>query len=236
MVEEYDSEQAGEENLSDSQSCCPSDMGQDKCCSFGSGGKNFKTAIFVLVILLAIGVAAYSLLKDNSKTTNASPESTLSPDTLSLSNEANLVTEIDSANEQLSNAKEALCGISLDSIKSLWRMADEKKANVVFIFLAGENKESAQATSLQIEAAVDKLLSNGKQVAIFTLTKDAEGYDQLIKEFSVQSLPCVIVADKGCGAVAVSGEITEAKLLGAFVKASTPISCGPRSGSLCCPK
>ncbi|MHC4727302.1 MAG: hypothetical protein ACYS17_08725, partial [Planctomycetota bacterium] len=59
-----------------------------------------------------------------------------------------------------------------------------------------------------------------------------EGYDQLITQFSVESFPSVIVAGKGCGAAAVSGEINETKLLRAFVVASTPVSCGPGG---CCP-
>ncbi len=230
MVEEYDSKQAGEENLSDSPPCCSSDTEEGNCCSFGSGRKNFKTAIFILVILLAIGVAAHSLLKGNSETTSALPESISPSDTINLPAEAGSVTK------QPSTAVEVLCGVTLDSMKSLSKTANERGANVVFIFLAGENIKSAQAASLQIEATVNKLLSNGKPVAAFTLKTDAEGYDQLIKQFSVESLPCVIVAGKDCGAVAVSGEFTETKLLGAFVKASTPISCGPQSGPSYCPK
>ncbi len=86
------------------------------------------------------------------------------------------------------------------------------------------------------DEVLTKLSAKGKSVAAFTLRGNTEGYDQLVKRFSVQSLPCVVVAGRGCGAAAVSGEITEANLLSAFVKASAPISsCGPRRGSLCCP-
>jgi len=41
---------------------------------------------------------------------------------------------------------------------------------------------------------MNMLSAKGKQVAAFTLERGAEGYDQLIKQFSVESLPSVIAA------------------------------------------
>jgi len=102
----------------------------------------------------------------------------------------------------------------------------------VFIFLAGENEELNRTASVQVDAMTNMLSAKGKQIAAFTLRRDSQGYNQLVKQFSVESLPSVIVAGKGYGAATVSGEITETELLRAFVVASAPVSCGPGG---CCP-
>ncbi|MHC4462956.1 MAG: hypothetical protein ACYS6W_09970 [Planctomycetota bacterium] len=204
--------------------CCPT--------SSGGGGKSWKTAVFVVVILLAGAVAAHSLLTKSGETANAPDEAASSFGMVSLSDEAGLAIESPPTSEPPSEAAAVLCGVTLDSIKSLGKLADERGANVAFIFLAGEDGEPARVASAQVGATLNLLSDNGKKVAAFTLEKGAEGYDQLIKQFSVESLPSVIITGKGCGAVAVSSEITEAKLLRAFVMASTPASCKPGG---CCP-
>jgi hypothetical protein len=152
--------------------------------------------------------------------------------TAGLSDKAELSTESAATGEQPSETVAVSCGVTLNSIESLGKSVDESRANVVFVFLPDENEELNQATSAQIEATMNMLSEKGKQMAVFTLQKDSEGYDQMIEQFSVESLPSVVVAGKGCGAATISGEITETKLLRAFVVASTPVSCGPGG---CCP-
>lgn len=224
-----------EDKAKQAEACCDSSsQGNADCCSSGSGsGKSWKTAVFVIVILAAGAVAAHSLLIGNSKTASVSPTATSSFDTVGLPGKAELSTE---ACQQPSKAAAVSCGVTLDSIESLGRIADAQGANVVFIFLAGENEELALSASVQVNAVISKLSAQGKRVSAFTLEKGAEGYDQLVKQFSADKLPCVLVAGKGSRAVPVSGEITEARLLGAFVTANTPSSCGPRTGSSCCPR
>ncbi len=204
------------------------------CCSpsSGDGGKSWKTAVFVVVILLAVAVAAHSLLTKNGETASVSGEGASSFGTSSLFDEAGLSTGSSTISKQSSETVAVSCGVTLDSIESLAKLADERGANVAFIFLPGEDEDSTRTASAQVEAAINMLSAKGKQVAAFTLERGVEGYDQLIKQFSVESLPSVIVAGKGCGAAAVSGEINETKLLRAFVVASTPAS-GGQGG--CCP-
>jgi len=214
-------------SLDESDSSCSSGISSPsdncKCNSPGdtvfgkSFSKNWKMTIFIIVLLSGFTVAAHSLLKEGGNVSIqqeplSSSKIALSPDKTDVS-----------------------FGTNLASINSLSKMAAEKKADVVFIFLAGDNEESVRTASSQIKTTMNKLLSKGKPVAAFSLKKNAEGYDQLIKDFSVKSLPVVIVAGKGCRPVAISGgEITETKLLNAFVKASVPSSCGPQSkGSDC---
>jgi len=236
-----------EDSLYEPEPCClPQLSSTSDSCGCGAQSekgldKGLKMVIFIIVMLSAFVVAAHSLLKEKSKGDSAigntqSFASALLPD------KGGSPVGTEEISDQPAKADEKLCGISLDSIKSLSKIADEKKADVVFILLSGENRESASKASSQVETTLNKLLADGKKVEAFTLKKNAQGYDQLVKQFSVSSLPCVIVSGKGCGSVAVSGEITESKLLGAFVKASVPASCESKnsseskSGSPCCPK
>ncbi len=192
-----------------------------KCGSTGvtNLGKGMKMTIFIIVLLSVFAVAAHSLLKESGKENGkVSLQQETSSPAFTI---AKLASKADVS-------AEAGAIIESDSINSLFKMASEKKAEVVFIFLAGDNEKSTRTASSKIKAAMNKLLSNGKQVAAFTLKKNAEGYEQLIKDFSVQSLPVVIVAGKGCAPSVISDEITETKLLNAFVKGSVPSSCDPK--------
>ena len=211
MSEKENFDEVRQEGFDDSQPCCSSTQESDVCCSSGSdGGKSWKAFVFVVVMLAAGAVAAHSLLRGNGEKVSESGQAASF------------------------NVAGVLCGVTVESLMSLERLAVDKKT--VFILLAGGNEEADRSASAEVEVVVNKLSAKGKSVAAFTLRGNTEGYDQLVKRFSVQSLPCVIVAGRGCGAAAVSGEITEVNLLGAFIKASTPISsCGPRRGSSCCP-
>lgn len=224
MSEKEKFDEVRQASSDDSQPCCSSTQGDDVCCS--SGGQSWKTLVFVVVILLAGGVAAHSLLTRGGETASLN--------VTGLSEAVCSSTESGAGSEQQSKGFGVLCGVTVDSLMSLERAAADKKA--VFILLAGGNEEADRSASAEVEAVVDKLSAKGKQVAAFTLQSNTEGYDQLVKQFSVESFPCVIVAGRGCGAAAVWGEITEGNLVRAFIKASVPVSsCGPRRGSSCCP-
>ena len=91
-----------------------------------------------------------------------------------------------------------------------------------------------EAAAEQVELAVKTVSQKNVRVGIFTMDEDAQGYSEVVKALSVNSLPGVAVLSRGCGAVAVTGEITEAELLRAFVAASTA-ACSAVSGAPCCP-
>ena len=50
------------------------------------------------------------------------------------------------------------------------------------------------------------------------------------------AVPGVLAMVKGRGMSAVSGEVTEAKLLQGYVAAGSAGGCGPGAGAGCCPK
>lgn len=236
MDENNNPDKIKQEGLGASQPCCPSTSDGGDCCTLG-GGKNWKAVIFVVVILLAGAVAAHSLVTKSNEKASISPEAAASFNTAGLPDTPELSVEAGAMTEQSSRAVAVSCGVTLDSMQSLGKMAADKNANVAFIFLAGEDEESARTASAQVEATMNMLSSKGKQVAAFTLHKGADGYDQLTKQFKVNSLPCIIVVGRGCGAGAVSGDITETKLIQAYVAATRPISgCCPGPGTSCPPQ
>jgi len=129
----------------------------------------------------------------------------------------------------------AICGINLNTIASLEKLAADK--DVIFILLADENEEQIYEASIQVESIVDKLLANSKRVSAFTLKKNAEDYSEVIKQCSIESIPCVVVWGSGCMPVVVAEDFSEARLMNAYVQASTPMpACIPGKGSSCCPK
>lgn len=265
MSEIENTDDQGHEPVEDlSEGSCGGQSDEGCCCSGDSRMRSLKKAIFVLVLLAACAVAGHSLLASKTQTPEASDQAGFS---IEKANPAVSVCPTATAcptggkafveNESVCPAGEKVqvaavvesqpqlgaisCGITLDSINSVGKIAMAKGAEVVFIFLTGENEELAKSSSAQIETAVDKLTGQGKKIAVFTLRKDSEGHDELIKDLQVVSLPAVVVSGRGAGAAAVSDGITETKLLSAFVKVSAGMSCGsgscgPKSGSGCSPK
>jgi hypothetical protein len=73
----------------------------------------------------------------------------------------------------------------------------------------------------------------GLKCGLFTLKAGSRDYDQIAAQMSV---PGVLAMAKGRGMSAVSGDITESKLLQGFVAASSAGGCGPSAGAGCCPK
>ncbi|MFH1718712.1 MAG: hypothetical protein ABIF19_15255, partial [Planctomycetota bacterium] len=111
-----------------------------------------------------------------------------------------------------------------DSLASLNNVAADTDA--VFILLAADDQEGSRAATEQIEAAAKMIRSNGTRISAFRLKQGAPNYANLTKQLSA---PCVLAMVKGGGVSGVpAGQITETKLVQAFVTASSP-------SSGCCP-
>ncbi len=224
MLDNDNSGQAGQENLDNSQASCSSTSGSSGCCSpdSDSGGKTWKLLIFVVVLAAAGIVLARSFVKQSNSTTDQTPQAFAAIPT----------QENATAKEATSDGTElALWGPELDSLASLNEVALEIDA--VFILVSGENQQGTQDIISEIEAATKKVRARGNRISAFSLKKDATDYEELAKQFSV---PSVVAMVKGCGLNAVSGEITEEKLLQAYVTASRAPSgcCSPGAGPAGC--
>jgi len=218
MIEHENSEEAGQEVSDTPQACCPSGSAGGDCCPSASSdaGKQWRTIIFAVIVLAAGAVAARSLINKSDSTGDQSAQTFAGIEHLG---------EFDAA---------SLWGEPLDSLASLEEAAGEAQA--VFVLLATEDQQEMEAVTREVEAAAKAIQTKGiSSVSAFTLKKAAPDYEQLAKQFP---LPCVLAMVKGCGANPVSGEITEGKLIQAFVAASRPGSgCGPAGcgPAGCCP-
>lgn len=212
-----------QENASSAQPSC--DGGS--CCPSGSdgSGEGWKIAVFILIMITAGIVLARSFIRksncdvDQSQQVYASILTDNEPDT-------SAPTTDSTKNQDVSvKAASALWKVDLDSLASLNKIAADVDA--VFVLLAAKDQLSDQAITKEIEAAAQKIMSNGSKVSAFRLKESAADYAQLAKQVSV---PGVIAMVKGRGMSTVSGDITETKLVQAFVAASRPSSCDPAAG------
>ena len=209
--------------------------------------------VFILIVIAAGVVLARSVIRKSNSAADQKQQSFAAIQPVETSNTPapqdavpeiqtpnNSKTVADSPSTAKSTAKAgvsgspdpALWGKPLDSLASLSKVAAETDA--VFILLAADDQQGNQTITNEIEAAAKKVQSNGIRISAFTLKKGAPNYAQLAKQLSV---PCVLAMVKGGGLSGVSGEITETKLVQAFVMASRPASgCGPSGcGPAGCP-
>ena len=238
MVENNNSDKAGQENMDDSQKCCPSTSGDSTCCSSASGSYSKRKLIVFVIIVVAAGIIlARSLTKESTAVSDDTQQlfvTIAQEKNCETSPEINAVTNIETSDK----TEPTLWRPELDSLASLNKVATNTDA--VFVLLAAEDQQGNQAITREVEAAAKKIQSNGSRICAFKLKKDAPDYAQLAKQFSI---PCVVAMVKGCGMSAVSGQIDEARLIQAFVMASRPSGCGPSGcgpsgcspGSTSCP-
>ena len=219
-----DKEQANnQQSASDLQPCCD---GGSSCTSSSDGaGKNWKIVLFILIVIAAGAVLARSFIRKANSSANQGqqqfaiiqPESASYIDAPSIADDT---TETDVSNQPVSS----LWGKPLDSLASLGEAASDTDA--VFILLAAEDPQDMQPITRVIEAAAKTIQAGGTRISAFRLKQGAPNYANLTKQLSV---PCVLAMVKGCGLSGVpADQITETKLVQAFVAASRP-------ASGCCP-
>jgi len=244
-------EQAGSQpSESDLQPCCDG----TSCCSSGSdgGNKSWKIVVFILIVLAAGVVLARSLLRKSDSPTEQGqntfaaiqPEiigDTSSPQDAQATMQKPTAPKGDTETQAAANEKTkenisgkaspALWGPELDSLALLDKAAANSDA--VFILLAAEDRQSNQAATRQIEAAIRKIQTGGTTISAFRLRQGAPSFANFAEQLSV---PSVLAMVKGAGMSAVSADqITEMKLIQAFVSASRPSAgcCPPGSGVTC---
>jgi MYXO-CTERM domain-containing protein len=127
---------------------------------------------------------------------------------------------------------ETSVGTSIGAFSELDTVATNTDA--VFIFLPGKDGTSGNPPSTPMKGAAGTIESKaGLKCGLFTLKPGSRDYNQIAKQMSV---PGVLTIVKGRGMSAVSGDITESKLVQGFVAASSAAGCGPSAGAGCCPK
>ena len=230
-----------QENASDAQPSC--DGGS--CCPSGSdgSGKSWKMVVFILIVIAAGVVLARSFIRksnsdgDQSQQVFASIQSDNKSDTTSslkpiikaetpVESEIEIETPpvaVETKKQDVSvKATPTLWKSDLDSLASLNKVAADSDA--VFVLITAKDQLNDKAITKEIEAAAQKIMANGTKVSAFRLKESAPEYANLVKQVTV---PSVLAMVKNLGISAVSKNITETKLVQAFVAASRPSGCGP---------
>jgi hypothetical protein len=185
-------------------------------CGKPSGNKKAKVAICLVVLLAICGIFVYKAQsakqnpQDNTKAEFAAPI-------------LNQATGQEPAVKAVGDPKKV--GEFIDSLASLNTVAANQDA--VFVYVpASENETISKETLNAIASAGQKLKSSDIKLGLYTLRfSPSKEYASIASQLT---LPGMLVMSKGKGTGTVSGEITEGKLLQAYVASS-------RAGGGCCP-
>jgi hypothetical protein len=207
----------------------PKQQGSACCgpgCGCGTAAKPNKARWVVGVIVLAAAgvLVVKGMIKSDKGWTQATAAGFVNPAATQAA--AGADSKSDAA-----AAEETTVGTTLGAFAELNTAA--AKTDAVFVFLPAREGISAKAPSVPMKAAVRTMEAKGVKCGLFTLKPGTRDYDQVAKQMAV---PGVLAMVKGRGMSAVSGEVTEAKLLQGYVAAGSAGGCGPSAGAGCCPK
>jgi uncharacterized protein YpmB len=189
-------------------------------CSKPSGNKKTKAVICLIVLLAICGIFVY-------KAKSAKQSAPTITETAFAVPIANQATGQESVVKSVEDKKNV--GEFLDSLSSLNKVAINQDA--VFVFVPAKDNEIVNKETIDaIASAEQKLKSNGIRVGLYTLrfSSPSNEYANIAAQLT---LPGMLVISRGRGMGAVSGEITEEKLLQAYVASSRAGSCCPAGGS-----
>lgn len=128
-------------------------------------------------------------------------------------------------------AKTVRVGEYLASLGDLNKVAMDKDA--VFIVIPIKDDESvAKIIAEAISASQKAIESKGMKIGVYTLSSGSPEYPKIAPQIT---LPGLIVMSKGRGMAGVQGDITEDKILQAYVASSRAGGCGPSGSSECGP-
>jgi len=192
-----------------SENCVPG-------CDCGKPSGNTKAkAIVCLIVLLAIGgIFVYKTIGAKQST----PANTETAFAVPLVNEVN---GQEPAVKTVEDNKKV--GEFLDSLATLNKVAVNQDAVFVFIPAKGNDIVSKEITDA-IASAEQKLKSSGVSIGLYTLQSSSPEYANIAAQLPP---PGMLVMSKGRGMGAVSGGITETKILQAYVASSRAGGCGP---------
>lgn len=211
----------------------PVEPGNDKAvcgpgcgCGTPSGSKKMKIAVSLIVLLAVTGIFVYKAVaaKDNGSNNTAAKDGAAfvfaqpAPSTMPVAESQPSVT----ATPAVATAGQRV-GEYLESLSALNKVAINQDA--VFVFIPGPNSDLAEdKTNNAVLAAQQTLKRSNITLGLYTLPATSPDYSKISAQ--VQA-PAILVACKGKGMAAVSGDVTEQKLLQAFVATSSAGGCGP---------
>lgn len=187
------------------------------CACHGAGSGQLRWVLGVIVLLAAATLVARAVVKNHGATTEPAVPAfaPLAPATTTDSQSpANPPATIE--------ATETGVGKTITSLSELNTVA--AASNAVFVYVPGKEGSAGNPPAAAMKSAASRIESQGYKAALFTLDTSSRDYQQLTAQMSV---PGVLAMVRGRGMSAVTGDITETKLIQGFVAASSAGGCGP---------
>lgn len=184
---------------------------QDPACGSGcdchAQGSTGKARFIIGVIVLAAAGALVARAVSKNNATVAAPASAGFAAPTAVQSPSNGVAAVGDAN----SVKEISAFSELNTIA--------KDMDGVFVILPGKTNAATKEATAQIRSAALTIERQNKgKIGVFTLKTDCRDYEKVVSQIAV---PGAIAMVKGRGMAPVSGDITEAKLIQAFVAASS---------------
>lgn len=189
-------------------------------CGSPSGGKRMKTVASLIVLLAVASIFVYKASTAKDAASNNIAAEGRSAFALA---QAAPTTIVENATAPESPQAGQKFGDYLESLSALNTVAINQDA--VFVFIpAPANELADDKTNAAVLAVQQTLKTNKITLGLYTLQTSSSDYPTISKQ--VQP-PAILIASKGKGMAAVSGEMTEQKLLQAFVSSASAGGCGP---------
>ncbi len=194
--------------------CCGSDCG---CHETKAPGK-MRWVLGAVVLVAAGAMVVKAVLKNNSASSEKATASYAAVPPTAPAPVAGAPAVV----------KEPAAPANMKVIKTIGTLSElntvAADTTAVFMLITGKNEVANKSPAEQILGAVRTIeTQSGTKVGIFTLKMDSQDYAQITAQMTP---PGVLAMVKGRGMVPVSGEITEAKLVQAYVAASSAGACG----------
>ena len=198
------------------------------CCNGGtsSSGKKFRTIVCLIILLAVVGIFIYKANTRQPASNTSEVKNSQAFAIVPAGSNVKAATDTIPAAKSTTEISKKI-GVYLDSLSNLNKVALNQDA--VFIFIPAAKVEAVDVTTNNAVLAAQKALADKKiNLGLYTLSSTSSDYAMIAAK--VQA-PAVLVSVKGKGIAAVSGEITETKLLQAFMaSARSGGGCGSSSG------
>ena len=209
-------------------------------CGTPSGSSKLKLAVSLIVLLAIAGIFIYKGSAAKDRTVNitapaggaafafAQPAPSTMPEAANQPSASTMpaagTQPSASATPEATNADQRV-GEYLESLSTLNKVAIDQDA--VFVFIPAPKNDLADSKTNTAVLAAQRTLKAAKiTLGLYTLRSSSPDYPMISGQ--VQA-PAILVATKGKGMAAVSGDVTEDKLLQAFMATSKAGGCGPAS-------
>ncbi|MDA3923314.1 MAG: hypothetical protein PF904_01280 [Kiritimatiellae bacterium] len=213
----------------------PAECGEGCACnSTQGGGKGFKLVLSLGVVTAVAGILIYKNIqaKDTVSPDAADTESTFLAEQKSPGLNGNTSDQIATAesadqSDNIKNVDSDVEWLSLKSLSDLNTAAATQDA--VFIFIPNSDGDVIADNSIKAVTAAQASMKQRKiTLGLYTLSASSPDYSGIVAQ--VQP-PAILVASKGGSMAPVSGEVSETKLLQAFMTTKSsgcgPAGCGP---------